>query len=46
MKNKTVKSLIISEDLKKRAEEVARKKDLSLNAVIRIALSEYIERNK
>ena len=35
-----------NEDLKKQAQELAKKKNISLNAIVRLALSELIERNK
>lgn len=46
MKNKKYKTLILSDDLEKEAKKIAEKKEISLNCLIRIALSEYIERNK
>lgn len=39
------KSIVISEELKEKAQKIAEQKGLSLNALIRLALSEYIERN-
>ena len=44
--NSTTMSIVISKDLKKILEEVAAKKNISQNALVRLALSEYIERNK
>lgn len=36
--------LTISEELKKRIEEMAKKKNISANALIRLAISEYLEK--
>ena len=45
MNSKTV-CIVLNEELKKQAQELAKKKNISLNAIVRLALSELIERNK
>ena len=44
MKNATI-CVYMNEVLKKKLEELANKKNISQNALIRLALIEYIERN-
>lgn len=44
MKNITI-CVYMSESLKKQLEELASKKNISQNSLIRLALIEYIERN-
>lgn len=45
MNSKTV-CIVLNEELKNQAQELAKKKNISLNAIVRLALSELIERNK
>lgn len=45
MNSKTI-CVVISEELKEKIEEYAKKKNISRNALVRIAISEYLERNK
>ena len=39
-------SIVLSEGLKEKIKELAKKKNISQNALIRLAISEYIERNE
>lgn len=45
MKNKKTYCLTMSQDLKEKIEETAKKKNITVSALIRLAISEYIERN-
>ena len=38
--------IALSKELKAKLEEISSKKNISQNSVIRLAISEYIERNK
>lgn len=40
------KVIVMPDELHESLKEMARKKNLSINAIIRMALSEYIEINK
>lgn len=42
----TTISTVIPKELKKQIEELAKKKNISRNALVRLALSEYLERSK
>lgn len=44
--NSTTICIVLNEELKKQTQELAKKKNISLNAIVRLALSELIERNK
>ncbi len=44
--NSTSICIVINTDLKKQIENEAKKKNISRNAFVRLALSEYLERNK
>lgn len=39
-------NIVLSEELKKAIQEISKKKNISQNALVRLAISEYIERNK
>lgn len=39
-------SIVLSEELKEKIKELAKKKNISQNALVRLAISEYIERNE
>ena len=39
-------SVVVPKDLKKQSEQLAKKKNISRNALIRLALTEFIERSK
>lgn len=43
MKNDTVMNIAISSELKERAQKEARAKNISLNSLIRLILTEYLE---
>ena len=45
MKNDEVLNVALTADLKQKVKEMAEKKNISINALVRLALSEYIERN-
>ena len=38
--------IVLTEELKQKIKELANKKNISQNALIRLAISEYIERNE
>lgn len=38
--------IVLSKELKEKIKELASKKNISQNALIRLAISEYIERNE
>lgn len=42
----TTVCIVLSKELKKKAKEVANQKAISLNALFRLALSEFLERSK
>lgn len=44
--NSTTVCIVVNKELKKEAQEVAKKKNISLNALVRLALSEFLERSK
>ena len=44
--NSVTVCFVLPKELKDKAVELAKKKNISQNALIRLALSEYIERNK
>jgi predicted HicB family RNase H-like nuclease len=44
MKNDTVMNIAISKELKEKAQEYAKSKSISLNSLVRLALSEYLEK--
>ena len=44
--NKEQVCIVLSKDLKEKIKEFANKKNISQNALIRLAISEYIERNE
>lgn len=44
MKNDTVINIAISRELKEKAQEEAKSKNISLNSLIRLLISEYLER--
>ena len=39
-------SIVLSKELKEKIKELAKKKNISQNALVRLAISEYIERNE
>jgi len=39
-------NVVLSKELKEKIEEFAAKKHISQNALVRLAISEYIERNE
>ena len=39
-------NIALSEELKVAIRQIAKKKNISQNALVRLAISEYIERNK
>lgn len=39
-------NVVLTKELKEKIEEFAKKLNISRNALVRLALSEYIERNK
>lgn len=45
MNSETI-SIVLSKELKEKIKELANKKNISQNALIRLAISEYIERNE
>ena len=44
--NNDVINVVLPKELKDKIKHLAEQKSLSLNAVVRLALSEFIERNK
>lgn len=38
--------IVLTEELKEKIKELANKKNISQNALVRLAISEYIERNE
>lgn len=45
MNSETI-SVVLPKDLKEKIKELTKKKNISRNALIRLAVSEYIERNE
>lgn len=45
MKNDEVLNIVLTTELKQKVKEMAEKKSISINALVRLALSEYLERN-
>lgn len=44
MKNDTAINIVLPKELKNRAKEKAKEKSLSVNSLVRLALSEYLEK--
>lgn len=44
--NSTTVCIVLNKELKNQSQELAKKKNISLNALVRLALSEFLERNK
>lgn len=44
MKKRILFQTVLTEELKHRLQEIAKSKGVSMNAIIRIALSEYLQR--
>lgn len=45
MKNTTKINIVIPEELKEKAQGKAKEMNISLNAIIRLSLSEYLSKN-
>lgn len=45
MKNDTVMNIAISKELKEKIQNKAKQKNISLNALIRLIITEYLERS-
>ena len=45
MKNDTVMNIAISKELKEKIQNKKKKKNISLNALIRLIITEYLERS-
>lgn len=45
MNSETI-SVVLSKELKEKIKELTKKKNISQNALVRLAISEYIERNE
>lgn len=45
MKNDTVMNIAISTELKEKAQNYAKEMNISLNALVRLSLTEYLKRN-
>lgn len=45
MKNDTAINIVLPKELKDRVKEKAKAKSLSVNSLVRLVLSEYLERN-
>lgn len=45
MKNDTVMNIALPKELKNKLQEYAKNKSVSLNSLVRLVLSEYLERN-
>lgn len=39
-------NVVLTKELKEKIKELAKKKNISQNALVRLAISEYIERNE
>ena len=39
-------NIVLTKELKEKIKELAKKKNISQNALVRLAISEYIERNE
>ena len=45
MKNDEALSVVLTAELKEKVKEMAKKKNISINSLVRLALTEYLERN-